>query len=339
MKRNIFYGIAIASGLLGAALVLGCGDDPTRSGDPTVPSVTTSAVTIITSTSADCGGNVTSDGGAAIAARGVCWSTSATPTIADGNTVDSSGTGSFVSSLIGLTAGTPYYVRAYATNSAGVGYGNSQLFTTAPTVTDIDGNLYLSVIIGTQVWMAENLKVTRYRNGNAIPNVTDSATWVSLTTGAYCEYGNDPANVATYGRLYNWYAVTDGRNIAPSGWHVPTDDEWKQLEMYLGMSQAEADTNAWRGTDEGGKLKEAGTAHWKNPNTGATNESGFTALPGGYRYWHNRYYGIGDYASDWSSTEDGSNFAWSRTLYSVSSQIVRYNSSKRSGFSIRCVRD
>ena len=149
------------------------------------------------------------------------------------------------------------------------------------TVTDIDGNTYQTVKIGDQWWMAENLKVTCYRNGDAIPNITDGTTWASLSTGAYCEYNNDINNVATYGRLYNWYAVTDSRNIAPAGWHVPSDAEWKQLEMYLGMSQSEADATGWRGTDEGGKLKEVGTMHWNSPNTGATNESGFTALPGG----------------------------------------------------------
>lgn len=152
-----------------------------------------------------------------------------------------------------------------------------------PPVIDIDGNVYQIVTIGTQVWMAENLKVTHYRNGDVIPNVTDGPTWAGLTTGAYCEYDNNVASVATYGRLYNWYAAVDTRNIAPDGWHVPSDEEWKQLETYLGMSQAEADAIGLRGSDEGGMLKETGTSHWDSPNTGATNESGFTALPGGHR--------------------------------------------------------
>jgi uncharacterized protein (TIGR02145 family) len=126
---------------------------------------------------------------------------------------------------------------------------------TVPVVTDIDGNVYQTVTIGAQVWMAENLKVTHYRNGDPIPNVTDTAAWEGLSTGAYCEYDNDINNVATYGRLYNWYAVDDSRGLAPEGWHVPSDDEWKQLEMYLGMSQSEADDYGWRGTDEGGEVK------------------------------------------------------------------------------------
>jgi uncharacterized protein (TIGR02145 family) len=210
---------------------------------------------------------------------------------------------------------------------------------TTGTITDIDGNVYLTIKIGNQWWMMENLKVTHYRNGDPIPNVTDAGTWSGLTTGAYCEYNNDPGNVATYGRLYNWYAVDDSRNITPEGWHVPTDAEWKQLEMYLGMSQAEADGTGWRGTDEGGKLKEAGTTHWSSPNTGATNESGFTALPGGYRYGVGNFYDMGDYAYFWSSTEYGSYYAWYRSLSFNNSRVYRYRTNKQGGFSLRCVRD
>ncbi|MFC1562338.1 FISUMP domain-containing protein, partial [candidate division KSB1 bacterium] len=172
------------------------------------------------------------------------------------------------------------------------------------TVTDIDENVYQIVQIGDQEWMVENLKVTRYRNGDAIPNVTDGSAWGGLSTGAYCTYYNNASNAAVYGHLYNWYAVDDSRGLAPEGWHVPTDEEWKELEMYLGMSQSEADTSGWRGTDEGDKLKETGTSHWGSPNAGATNESGFTALPGGYRSISTgtflNFYHI---AIFWSSTE------------------------------------
>ena len=206
-------------------------------------------------------------------------------------------------------------------------------------VTDIDGNVYQTVLIGDQCWMMENLKVTHYRNGDPIPNVTDNTQWYGLTTGAYCDYNNAPGNVATYGRLYNWYAVVDSRNIAPEGWHVPSDAELKQLEMYLGMSQAEADATGWRGTDEGGKLKEAGTTHWLAPNTGATNESGFSALPGGYRSTNGTFYSMGIYATFWSSTEGSSYSAWYRYLNCDYSQVARGFSSKRYGFSVRCVRD
>ncbi|HMA76597.1 MAG TPA: FISUMP domain-containing protein [Candidatus Krumholzibacteriaceae bacterium] len=213
--------------------------------------------------------------------------------------------------------------------------------TTSPgTVTDIDGNVYQTVTIGTQEWMAENLKVTHYRNGDPIPNVTDDGTWYGLSSGAYCEYDNDGGNVTTYGRLYNGYAVDDSRNIAPEGWHVATDEEWKQLEMYLGMSQSEADDTGLRGTDEGGKLKESGTTHWISPNTGATNESGFTALPGGYRYDYGSFTNMGLYAFFWSSTESNNSFiAWHRYLGYGSAQVGRGDYYKQDGFSVRCVRD
>jgi len=207
-------------------------------------------------------------------------------------------------------------------------------------VTDIDGNLYQTIKIGNQWWMMENLKVTHYRNGDAIPNVTDGSTWSGLTTGAYCNYNNDVNNVATYGRLYNWDAAVDSRNIAPVGWHVPTDEEWKQLEMYLGMSQTEADATGWRGTDEGGKLKEVGTAHWVSPNTGATNESGFSASPGGGRYGNGYFHNM-DLAALFCSSTEGSNYsAWYRSLDYGSSQVYRYDDlSKHYGFSVRCVRN
>jgi uncharacterized protein (TIGR02145 family) len=319
---------------------IGCGDDPVGP-DNTIPVLTTAAVSAITETTAECGGTITSDGGATVTARGVCWSTNASPTVADNTTTNGSGTGSFASSITGLTADTPYYVRAYATNSVGTGYGNAQSFaTTDPwTVTDYDGNVYQTVTIGAQEWMAENLKVTHYRNGDPIPNATDSMTWVGLTAGAYCNYDNDEGLVATYGRLYNWYAVDDSRNIAPEGWHVPTDADWKQLEMYLGMSQAEADSTGWRGTDEGGKLKETGTTHWQSPNTGATNESGFSALPGGFRLYNGAFDGMGRYAPFWCSTEGDAGGGMYRRLSYGGSVVLRYYDLKRYGYSVRCVRD
>jgi uncharacterized protein (TIGR02145 family) len=172
------------------------------------------------------------------------------------------------------------------------------------TVTDIDGNVYQTVKIGGQWWMAENLKVTHYRNGEAIPNITSNSEWAGLSSGAYCAYDNNNSNIATYGLLYNWYTVVDSRNIAPAGWHVPTDEEWKQLEIYLGMSQSDADKPGLRGSDEGGKLKETGTAHWHSPNIGATNSSGFSALPGGCRDFNftGAYEGMGELGNWWSST-------------------------------------
>jgi uncharacterized protein (TIGR02145 family) len=207
-------------------------------------------------------------------------------------------------------------------------------------VTDYDGNVYQTVTIGSQVWMAENLKVTHYRNGDPIPNVTDNTAWSGLTAGAYCNYDNDDGNAAIYGSLYNWYAVDDSRDIAPAGWHVPTDTEWKQLEMYLGMSQVAADSVGFRGTDEGGKLKEIGTTHWNSPNIGATNESGFSALPGGARVYTGDFGGnVRDDACFWSPTESGSDHPWWRNLWYNNSVIARIPMYKQCGFSIRCVKD
>jgi len=245
----------------------------------------------------------------------------------------------------GLTYGQIYYYRITAVDSGGIEsvFSNEFFSTTAETgtVTDIDGNAYQTVKIGDQWWMAENLKVTHYRNGEALPNITDNSEWNNLTTGAYCNYNNDVNNSLNYGSLYNWYSVNDSRNIAPEGWHVPTDDEYKQLEMYLGMSQSDANSTGDRGTNEGSKLKETGTTHWPIPNTDATNEIGFTALPGGYRGgMGSGYYYLGFSTFFWSSTEYDISSAWDRTMSHDHSEIRRYNSEiKEKGFSVRCVKD
>lgn len=204
---------------------------------------------------------------------------------------------------------------------------------------DIDGNVYKTVKIGNQIWMAENLKVTHYRNGEAIPNITDGEEWIKLLTGACCSYDNKPENAVTYGLLYNWFAVNDSRGLAPAGWRIPSDEEWKQLEMHLGMSQSEADGIYSRGPDEGGKLKESGMSHWNNPNEGATNESGFSALPGGYRnYYYGYFYGLGYDATFWSSSENYSVNAWYRGLGCYYSGSYRSFSDKQNGFSVRCIK-
>jgi len=195
-------------------------------------------------------------------------------------------------------------------------------------VIDIDGNVYQTVKIGDQCWMAENLKVTRYRNGDPIYHILDPGQWEILTIGAYCEFDNNPVNVAEYGRLYNWYAVDDSRGLAPAGWHMPTDAEWQALVDYLG-----GDGSA------GGKMKETGTAHWNTPNIGATNESGFTALPGGYRGTGGFYYNMGFHAYFWSSTEETGSHAWLRLLSYLYAAAVRGDDYKQFGYSIRCVRD
>ena len=206
------------------------------------------------------------------------------------------------------------------------------------TMTDIDGNVYKTIKIGNQWWMAENLKVTRYRNGDTIHHVTDIWEWPDLTTGAYCPYKNDDKYIVTYGYLYNWYALNDSRNIAPEGWHVPTDEEWKELEKYLGISQSDVDIEGLRG-DVGGKLKETGTTYWKFPNTDATNVSGFSALPGGLRY-NCTFEDVGSLAHFWSSTTVDSGSVWYRALAYRHSAVYRGNfPSQNYSLSIRLIRD
>jgi len=212
------------------------------------------------------------------------------------------------------------------------------------TVTDIDGNTYQTVKIGNQWWMAENLKVTHYRNNDEIPNVTYYRDWYDLSTGAYCDYNNNEGNVSSCGRLYNWYAVNDSRNIAPEGWHVPTDEEWKELEMYLGMSRSEADNIFWRGTNEGKKLKSQ--SGWISNGNGS-NTSGFSALPCGGREFTTSFEDKGYLANFWTSAGDDE-YAWKRCLgwemslfedMYPSDRIWRQDWDKNSAYSVRCVKD
>jgi uncharacterized protein (TIGR02145 family) len=195
-------------------------------------------------------------------------------------------------------------------------------------IKDIDGNIYTSVKIGTQVWMVENLKVTKYRNGDPIPNVTSLSNWANLSTGGYCNMNNSENHSAVYGRLYNWFAVNDSRNIAPKGWHVPSDEEWTILVDYLGGFDV-----------AGGKLKETGNAHWCEPNVGATNSTGFTALPGGVRSHLYDFLEGCDWAFWWSSTSSTDETAFNRIIFDSEASINRVDNHKKSGFSVRCIKD
>jgi uncharacterized protein (TIGR02145 family) len=299
--------------------------------EPTLAATT--AASSITTTTASSGGSVTSDGGATVTARGICWSLTTGPVATGSHTVDAGTTGSYTSSLTGLTEGTTYYVRAYATNGAGTAYGSEISFTTprplTGTVKDIENNTYNYVTIGNQTWMTENLKTTKYRNGDAIENMTYGPIWVGLSSGAYCWFMNDATTYgATYGALYNWYAVADSRNIAPTGWHVATDAEWTTLTDYLGGT-----------TIAGSKLKEAGSAHWRGGNFDATNSSGFTALPGGFRHPFNEgdYSFIGNYGFWWSPSSSSS--IWCRMMDYNNGTVFRNPGERSGGISVRCVRD
>jgi uncharacterized protein (TIGR02145 family) len=293
-----------------------------------LPTLTTSGVSTITPTTATAGGNISSDGGAPILERGVCWRTTQNPTTANSKTTDGSGAGNFISLLTGLSPTTTYYVRAYATNNVGTTYGNEIVINTfTDTLTDFQGNVYYTVTIGTQIWMAENLMVTRYRNGDPIPNVTNNSSWSNLTTGSYCDYNNTPANSTIYGKLYNFYAITDTRNVCPLGWHVPSDSQWTILKNYLGSTGA------------GGKIKETGTTHWQSPNSYATNESGFSALPGGVRNSDGLFYYLWKSAYWWSSTVDNATNAFDYFVNYDMATLIRVNNPKLLGCSVRCLKD
>ena len=323
------------------------------------PTLTTNTVSNITSTSATCGGNVTSDGGATVTVRGVCWSTSQNPTVSNSHTSNGSGTGSFTSNITGLTPGTTYYVRAYATNSAGTGYGPQRSFTTtvadgqpcpgAAIVTDYDNNTYNTVKIGDQCWMKENLRTTHYSNGTSIALGSSTST-----STAYRYYpNNSSSNVSTYGYLYNWKAVMRNsssssanpsgvQGICPTGWHVPSDAEWTQLTNYVGsqpqyqcgssssnIGKALASTTGWSSSTE--------TCAVGN-NTSTNNATGFSALPAGY-YDSGNYYHFGYNALFWSATEYNDNGAYNRYLFYNYADVHRGYYYKYFGFSVRCVKD
>lgn len=203
---------------------------------------------------------------------------------------------------------------------------------TPATITDIDGNVYHTVTIGSQVWLKENLKVSRYRNGDSIPNITNSTIWNNLSTGACCSYDNSTTMLNTYGYLYNWFAVIDSRKICPLGWHVPTLAEVNTLDEYLGSSN----------NNNGGKLKETGLTHWAIPNGGATNSTGFTALPGGRRFLvANGFFGLGNEGNWWTSSQDvfSSDEASYFTIDYFQGYLAQLGFNKKYGISVRCIKD
>ena len=194
------------------------------------------------------------------------------------------------------------------------------------SVTDADGNIYSVVTIGTQTWMAENLKTTKYNDGTNITLVENASTWKQLTTPGYCWYKNEPLYGNFYGALYNWYAINTGK-LCPVGWHVPTLAEWTTLIDFLGGASV-----------AGGKLKQTFILHWTDPNV-ATNESGFTALPGGYRDVSNGYYGVGTNGRFWTATESGADRAHDRALWNSITDVNGLTLLKQNGESCRCLKD
>lgn len=303
-----------------------------------LPTLSTYALSNITTTSASSGGYISSDGGSTVEARGLCWSTSSPPDINDYTTSNGSGLGGFTADMTGLSPGTTYYVRAYATNARGTAYGNLRVFSTEipteefGTLTDIDNNTYYTIEVGTQTWTAENLRTTRFSNGDEISYVADNADWSNYGLSGWpaaCSVNNNSANDSEYGRLYNWYAVNDGRKLCPDGWKVPSHEDWVVLSDFLG-GEALA----------GGKLKEAGTTHWLEPNVGATNDIYFSALPAGYRYEDGIFYNLGYQVNFWSSTSWNDEYARMRFIDNDSTWFrANFVGKKSRGYSVRCIKD
>lgn len=315
-----------------------------------LPVITTNAITSISTTSAVSGGNITSDGGAAVTVRGICWDITSGPTIALATkTIDGSGIGNFTSTLTGLTIGTTYYVRAYATNGVGTAYGNEvtyiAVFPNCGTV-NIDYNSFngeATVTIGSQCWSQKNFSIPYYRDNTPLQQVNNPADLANLTVGAWCYYEGNGNNQyePEYGRLYNWYAVAGiydaaslanpslRKQLAPLGWHVATYNEWTTLTTFLGGANV-----------AGGKLKEAGTIHWLSPNTG-TNSSGFTARGGGLG--GNTLYGTWNLPTYngfwWTSTEINTTNA--RGIFMVNSDDKVYFSidNKSAAYYVRIIKD
>ena len=216
----------------------------------------------------------------------------------------------------------------------------SQLYTPGSGVTDIDGNTYQTIVINGQEWMAENLRTSTYSNGDPIPNLTDSMQWMNISTGVWCHFNNDSQYEDPYGKLYNWHTVSDPRNVCPLGWYVPSDAEWSTLINFLDLNADGGNNN----NTAGGKMKSIGMEYWGSPNQDATNESGFSGLPGGRLGSSGTFCCIessfgGVFGIWWSSTEDDSNQAWCFNLAYNNGKATRDGNNKTDGQSIRCIKN
>jgi uncharacterized protein (TIGR02145 family) len=352
LKLKYLFGLALS------ILLTSCATSTTE----LLPEITTGIVSNVTDSSAICGGNVISDGGMPIIESGVCWnSMPELPTIKRNKTIDSTGLYSFTNTIYNLNSSRTYYVRAYATNENGTGYGSISLITTSPkpgdvnnilnptlnydSITDIEGNKYHTIKIGTQTWMVENLFVSKYRNGDDIPNETDNTKWTTLKTGAQSTYNNgvESNSIAKFGRLYNYYAVIDARNIAPSGWHVATDAEWETLRTYINehLLTGESAAQALAATINWTESNTIGAIGCLDPNTYSSlnNTSGFSALPAGGRFDYGVSNNVGEYSAWWTSTQNDNENAWFRSLNYYGKVLNRNTYNKNYGLSVRCVKD
>lgn len=300
-----------------------------------------------------CWGYTTDNGDSPITARGFCFSTEPLPDLDDAFVTDPVITTSFYEPAAGLQPGTTYYLRAFVTNAQGTAYGNQISFTTPPStplnenitygsVTDQDGNTYATVAIGSQVWMAENLRSSTYANGDPIPNAQEPEGWGwdAPEEGAWCHYNNDPVFDAVMGKLYNWYAVDDARNVCPSGWHVPSELDWQAMELELGMPVEELNETASRGGDGqlGLKLRSTGNQHWQGALLG-TNDTGLSGIAAGQRNLNGVFTAMTQEARWWTTTGAGNNDARTRGLISDGYLIDATHYSYPAGLSVRCVMD
>jgi uncharacterized protein (TIGR02145 family) len=315
------------------------------------PILDAGSVSKIYGTSATLSGNISDEGSDQVTLRGFVWSTTENPSLETnlGKLECGSGSGSFIGVLTNLSPATTYYVKSFATNDVGTSYGNQSSFKTLgeacpglSQVSDIEGNIYNTICIANKCWMAENLKTTKYNDNTDIPNVTINSEWKVQTEGAYSVYNNEESNKDIYGALYNYYAVETGK-LCPSGWHVPTDNEWKELEGTVDSEYSVGnvvwDNEAWRGSDSGKNLK--------TPDIWLSSESqqgldtyGFSALPGGCREVETgEFQRIEEWGLWWSDKNDTETNVFRRYLGNQNDNIARFPSAPESGYSVRCVKD
>ena len=317
----------------------GYGQETSYATGQSIINISTNGIYSVTPTSAVISANITADEGTRITKRGVCWGTLPNPTIDNQKTVDGSGVGSFEGNLSGLIPQTKYFVRLYIESTAGIQYSDEFSFKTYfGSATDTDNNKYYSVLIGNQEWLAKNLKVTRYNNGDLIGTTTPATFDIRSETNPKYQwaYNGDEnsssiyneSNVSAYGRLYTWYTVTDSRKICPDGWHIPDNSEWSVLIDYLGGE-----------TVAGGKLKENTNYHWENPNQGASDKVGFNAVAGGYRDPSGSFLELLRMATWWSTTSYSSTEAPLKACSFLNAIITTTNYPKTTGCSVRCTKD
>jgi uncharacterized protein (TIGR02145 family) len=332
-------------------LIYGCKKNENE-GDNTT--IITTEISDITFNSALGGGEITSEGKLPIILRGVCWNLEREPKLSDKHSTDGGGAGKYYCNIENLNANTTYFVKAYCINKNDTIFGNQISFKTPnnilfnpcliyDTLSDIDGNVYKTIVIGNKTWMAENLRVTRYNNGDPLKNISDSSVWSTTqqfgVEFAYCDYDNDKREREIYGLLYTHGVVSERyadnrifKSIAPKGWHIPTLEEWTEMISILGADSI-----------VGCMLKESGSMHWKIQNEG-TNLSGFTALPSGWRSAEGQFLGRGEYARFWCSTYDVARYYPGYSVFINSNNNAVFYGLRifdfiNNGFSIRCVKN